>query len=81
MTMRAPERFRPFRILDRLEDIKVPTLVVWGREDKGGILESAQVAVKRMPRAELAVFDRCAHLPMLEHPEKFNALLQEFLAR
>ena len=77
--MRTPERFRPFRILDRLEQLDVPTLVVWGRDDKGGIYESAVAAVARMPRAQLAVFDNCAHLPMLEHAEKYNTLVCDFL--
>ena len=80
-TMRTPERFRPFRILDRLERLDVPTLVVWGHDDKGGIYESAVAAVARMPRAELAAFHNCGHLPMLEHPESYNALLHDFFLR
>src|SRR6185436_9769726 len=40
-TMRTPAKFRPFRILDRLEQLDVPALVVWGRNDKGGVYESA----------------------------------------
>jgi 2-hydroxy-6-oxonona-2,4-dienedioate hydrolase len=80
-TMRTPERFRPFRILDRLEELDMPALVVWGRDDKGGIYESAAAAVARMPRAELVAFDSCGHLPMLEQPEKYNALVRAFLFR
>jgi pimeloyl-ACP methyl ester carboxylesterase len=78
-TMRTPEKFRPFRILDRLEKLDVATLVVWGRDDKGGIYESAVAAVARMPRAELVAFENCAHLPMLEHPGKYNTLIRNFL--
>lgn len=78
-TMRRPEKFRPFRILDRLERFDVPTLVVWGRDDKGGIYESAVAAVARMPSAKLVAFERCGHLPMLEHPEKYNVLARDFL--
>lgn len=78
--MRQPGLFRPFRILDRLEAIDVPTLVVWGRDDKGGIYESAVAAVKRMPKAELFVFENCAHMPMMEYPEKYNALIRGFLS-
>ena len=77
--MQTPARFRPFRILDRLEALDLPTLVVWGRDDQGGIYESAAAAVARMPRAQLAVFERCAHLPMLEHPTRYNALVRDFL--
>lgn len=80
-TMRTPEKFRPFRILDRLENLDVPTLVVWGRDDKGGVYESAVAAVARMPKAELVAFERCGHLPMLEHPQKYNKLARDFLLR
>lgn len=80
-TMRRPEKFRPYRILDRLAELDLPTLVVWGRDDKGGIYESAAAAVARMPRAELVAFDACGHLPMLEQPEKYNGLLRDFLLR
>jgi pimeloyl-ACP methyl ester carboxylesterase len=30
--------------------------------------------------ARLELFDKCGHMPMLEHPEKFNRLVLEFLA-
>jgi 2-hydroxy-6-oxonona-2,4-dienedioate hydrolase len=77
--MRTPQRFRPFRILDRLEQLDLPTLVVWGKQDKGGIYESAVAATARMPQARLVAFDDCAHLPMVEHPEPYNALVRDFL--
>jgi 2-hydroxy-6-oxonona-2,4-dienedioate hydrolase len=79
-TMRDPERFRPFRILERLEELTLPTLVVWGRDDKGGLLESAMAAVKRMPNARLVTFNACGHYPMIEHPLQYNQLVSEFLA-
>src|SRR5437667_1741526 len=44
---------RPYRILNRLEEIDVNTMVVWGREDPGAVYQSAVDAVKRMPRARL----------------------------
>lgn len=78
-TMRRPEKFRAFRILDRLGALRLPTLVVWGRDDKGGIYESAVAAVARMPDAKLVAFEQCGHLPMLEHPQRYNALLRELL--
>lgn len=78
--MQDPERFRPFRILERLEELTCPTLVVWGRNDRGGSLESAQAAGARLPNGRLVVFDDCGHYPMLEHPAKYNRLVAEFLA-
>jgi len=79
-TIGDAERFRPFRILERLEEITLPTLVVWGRDDRGGSLESAVVSVARMPNARLVTFDACGHYPMIEHPAEYNRLVTEFLA-
>lgn len=77
--LRDPAVFRPYRILDRLERLIVPTLVFWGKQDKGGIYESAAAAVARMPDARMLAYDACAHVPMLEQPEPYNAALRDFL--
>jgi pimeloyl-ACP methyl ester carboxylesterase len=79
-TMQDAECFRPFRILERLEQLTLPTLVVWGRDDRGGSLESATGAVQRMPSARLVTFESCGHYPMLEHPLEYNRLVSDFLA-
>lgn len=79
-TMLDPARFRPFRILERLEEVTAPALIVWGREDRGGSLDSALAAVARMPDARLVTFDGCGHYPMLEHAQEYNRLVGEFLA-
>ncbi len=79
-TMQDPERFRPYRILERLENITCPTLVFWGRDDRGGSLESAEKAVSRLPNGRLVVFDDCGHYPMIEHPEEYNRCASDFLA-
>ena len=71
----------PYRILNRLEDIKVDTLVTWGRDDKGAHLDTAEQAVARMPKAELVVFDNCAHMMMFEHPDLYNETIRSFLKR
>jgi pimeloyl-ACP methyl ester carboxylesterase len=69
-----------YNILDRLEDVEIPTLVVWGRNDlivpAGDAVEYARL----IPGAQLVVFDRCGHLPMAERPVRFNRLLDRFLA-
>jgi 2-hydroxy-6-oxonona-2,4-dienedioate hydrolase len=78
-TMRDTAAFRPYRILERLEAISAKTFVVWGRNDKGGVYESAVAAVARMPCARLIAFDQCGHLPMLEQPERYNRAIDDFL--
>jgi len=69
------------RILGKLEQIHVPTLIITGKQDKRADWEATQAGVRRIPHAELHLFDKCGHLPYLEHPNEFNALVTEFLRR
>lgn len=71
---------RPYRILDRLDQLKAPTLVLWGKQDPGARYEQALQAVSRMPNARMVAFDECGHFPMLEHPEQFNRMIAGFAA-
>ncbi|HUJ76747.1 MAG TPA: alpha/beta fold hydrolase, partial [bacterium] len=62
----------------RLKDLKMPVLVVWGKDDR--LLPVANAAnVKALPNGSLKLFDQCGHLPQLEKAAEFNALLTEFL--
>jgi pimeloyl-ACP methyl ester carboxylesterase len=73
-----PEFIRP--IIEKLPAIKAPTLIIWGEQDPIFPVDHAQVALKSIPNARLTVFERCGHIPYLEHPDKFNSLVKEFLA-
>jgi pimeloyl-ACP methyl ester carboxylesterase len=64
---------------ERLAEIKAPTLVVVGDHDLPEINETADVLVANVRGARKAVIHDAAHLPNLEHPEKFNRLLLDFL--
>ncbi len=77
--MRDLPAFRQNRILERLHEIELPTLVVWGRNDKGGVYEEAVAAVAKMPNAKLISIDNCGHLPMVENPEICNEAVLHFL--
>jgi len=68
-------------LLSRLGTITAPTLVVWGRQDRIIPVAHAQIAMDKIPGARLEIFDRCGHMPQLEHPEEFNKLVLEFLAK
>jgi pimeloyl-ACP methyl ester carboxylesterase len=63
-----------------LRAIRAPTLVIWGAEDKVAPLRSGQLSAALIPGARLAVLDRVAHTPMLQEPERFNALVADELA-
>jgi pimeloyl-ACP methyl ester carboxylesterase len=71
-----------YDIRDRLEEIEVPTLIVWGRNDRVVPVPAAFSYQKRIgDNAELVIFDRCGHTPQIERPVRFNRVLEEFLKR
>lgn len=56
---------------DQLCRIIAPTLLIWGRDDVITPPEAARGMADRLPDAQLVWFDRCGHVPMIEHPEPF----------
>lgn len=73
------ERVRPFRILDRLEQIDVPTAIIWGRQDPRSKVDNAIAAAGRIPRCRLSIIEDCGHLPYLEQPQQFNDFVASFM--
>ncbi|MSQ25160.1 MAG: alpha/beta hydrolase [Dehalococcoidia bacterium] len=71
---------RPYRVFDKLEQIKVPTLVVAGKDDPRANYASAVAGAKRIPQAQFIAYDECGHRPFYEHHEQFNKAVLEFLA-
>ncbi|HJV63636.1 MAG TPA: alpha/beta fold hydrolase [Albitalea sp.] len=67
--------------LDRLHEIRVPTLVIAGARDVGATPAMAQAMVERIPGATLALFDDASHLSVAEVPQRFAAAVRELLAR
>jgi pimeloyl-ACP methyl ester carboxylesterase len=64
-----------------LEKLSVPTLVMAGEEDTVYPPELAREMAKRIPGAELVMFERTGHLANLEEPERFNKVVFDFLSR
>ena len=64
-----------------VENIRVPTLVITGNEDKVYPAPIAQDMARRIPGARLVELEACGHLSNLEQPERFNRLLMEFLQK
>lgn len=62
-----------------LPNIKVPTLLVWGLNDTITPPMVGHEFNRLIPNSELKFIDKCCHAPMMEHPEKFNDLVQDFL--
>ena len=64
-----------------LPTIKVPTLLVWGLNDTITPPMVGYEFNRLIPNSELKFIDKCCHAPMMEHPEKFNLLVKDFLVK
>lgn len=74
-----PQLVEPL-VRDRLAEIDVPALVMVGRHDAPGMGAIARHLAANLPRGDLIEIDGAAHLPNLERPDRFAALLEGFLA-
>jgi pimeloyl-ACP methyl ester carboxylesterase len=68
-----------YDILDRLEDVEVPTLIVWGRNDHVVPPNDARGYGQRLRNSSTVIFDKTGHVPMAERPVRFNRVLETFL--
>lgn len=66
---------------EELNQIKQPTLLIWGENDTITPPFVGQEFNKLIPNSELHMIDKCGHAPMMEQPQQFNEILSEFLAK
>jgi proline-specific peptidase len=73
-------RLHGWDVRDRLSEIRVPTLVTSGLYDEctPALAEAAQ---RGIPGAERVLFEHSSHMAFVEEPERFRAVLADFLAR
>lgn len=64
-----------------LHAIKIPTLLVWGLNDPITPPHVGEEFHRLIENSELQFIDKCAHAPMMEHPEEFNRILMEWLQK
>ncbi len=62
-----------------LPKIQVPTLLVWGLNDTITPPMVGHEFNRLIPNSKLKFIDQCCHAPMMEHPDKFNQLVEDFL--
>ena len=65
---------------EELPSIKVPTLLIWGLNDTITPPMVGHEFNRLIPNSQLQFIDHCCHAPMMEHPQKFNRLVDNFLA-
>ena len=64
---------------DRLEELEMPVLIVTGANDIPYLQAAHEYMAERIPDVVAVKMDDAAHLPNMEHPEKFRAILEQFL--
>jgi len=72
-----PDRLRTC-FMDRIHELKMPTLIIHGEKDQLVPLSAAREAVRRNPAIQLAVLPRCGHWPQRDAPEEFNRTAAAF---
>ena len=85
-TMNGPSEFhvigtlKNWNIVDRLGEIRVPTLVISGRYDEAtpAIAETVNHGI---PGSKWIVFENSSHLPHVEETERYIRALNEFLGQ
>jgi pimeloyl-ACP methyl ester carboxylesterase len=76
----ALDALTDYPIRARLGEIACPTLIVWGTEDRLVPVRDAAEFERLIPDARRVVWPETGHVPMLERPAAFNALVEEFVA-
>ena len=76
----ALDALMSYSFRERLQEIGMPVLVVWGHNDMLVPVEDAEHFERLIgANARKIVFDDTGHVPMIERPTRFNDLLQGFL--
>lgn len=73
-------KYMTFERLDDLSKINISTLITCGKYDSARPA-TMQMAQKKMPHAELLVFQKSAHMPHLEETNEYLKCLKEFISK
>jgi pimeloyl-ACP methyl ester carboxylesterase len=78
-SLSASSTLSPDEVERMVEEIRAPTLVVWGREDRWIPVDHADRFVAALRDGRKAVLAACGHMPQEEQPAAVARLLAEFL--
>lgn len=68
-------------ITGKLEKITIPTLLIWGREDKLIPFEYSEKFVSSIHNCKLIPMKECGHSAYVEEPENLSKIVDEFLSK
>ncbi len=70
-----------WNVRDRLAQLRVPTLVLWGDRDPIVSRASVEQTAEDLPGARLVIWEDVGHSPMYARPDEFVELMLEHTAR
>jgi proline iminopeptidase len=78
---RGEQLMAEYNVTPRLREVRVPTLILVGRDDF--ICPPTQAVIMRdgIPNSELVIFEQSGHVPYLEEPDAFFAAIRDWLRR
>ena len=69
-----------FSAVDALPHLDIPVLGIVGLEDVPDILDAVQYLGRTLPQVQVEEIEGAAHLPNMEKPRQFDAILSDWLA-
>ncbi len=84
IALKSPEGLGQHESLDppavgRLDEIKVPALVIVGDLDQPDVIRTADLLAAQLPHVQKVVIHGTAHVPNMEQPAEFNRIVLDFL--
>ncbi len=73
------EGIRDLNYLDRLSEIKTPTIIIVGEDDQGTPVAASKAIHERINKSRLVVLVSAAHLSNVEQSQAFNDAMMRFL--
>lgn len=77
--IKTSKRTQNTYVTDLLPQIKLPVLLIWGRDDNVTPPNVAEDFQRMLPDAKLVFLSECGHAPMMEKPKEFNKILESFI--
>ena len=77
--LRVSRATRDRSVEDELSKLKLPTMIIWGKEDEITPPSTGREFQRRIKGSRLEFIPHCGHAPNWERPEAFAQLLDEFL--
>jgi 3-oxoadipate enol-lactonase len=66
---------------DQLSQVAAPTLIIAGEKDPGAPVAAAQAMHERIKGSRLEIIPNCLHQTPIEAPDRFNQIVDAFLAQ